>query len=222
MVSVGKTMLLVTSQRDSFQSSLFFAYFLNSAINIMYKIECHVNWAGLWLFLAVSLLRMPCTLWSVNKPDYFSVSVNRWHISDPWSYLVRWADYLRDRMGRSFHLGGNPQTGSGPPPHQTCLLYCKKALETEIKRQEVSSGETSRWITADSEHVTSQAAAHEDLVSQGVAQNHTDELLVPRSLDVLAAFTAAVGWIILEGEGDPDWFPAWEAIENIIALVKYL
>lgn len=65
-----------------------------------------------------------------------------------------------------------------------------------------------KHITSDSEHVTSQAAAHEDLVSQRVTQNHADKLLVPRPLDVLAAFTAAVGRVILEGEGDPDWFSA--------------
>lgn len=58
------------------------------------------------------------------------------------------------------------------------------------------------------EHVTSQAAAHEDLVSQRVTQHHADKRLVPRPLDVLAAFTAAVGRVILEGEGDPDWFSA--------------
>lgn len=55
--------------------------------------------------------------------------------------------------------------------------------------------------------VTSEAISHEDLVSQRVAQNHTDELPVPRPLDVLAALTGAVGWVILEGEGNPDRFP---------------
>lgn len=40
---------------------------------------------------------------------------------------------------------------------------------------------------------TSESVPHEDLVSQGVAQNHADKLPVPRALDILAALTAAVG-----------------------------
>lgn len=53
-----------------------------------------------------------------------------------------WADYLRGRRGLSCHLCGSPQTGSGLLPHQTCLLYCKKALQTESRRQSVGSSET--------------------------------------------------------------------------------
>lgn len=59
--------------------------------------------------------------------------------------------------------------------------------------------------------ITSETFSHEDLVSQGVAQNHTHELPVPGPLDVLAALTAAVGRVILEGEGNPDRFSTWGA-----------
>lgn len=56
-------------------------------------------------------------------------------------------------------------------------------------------------------YVTSETISHEDLVSQRVTQNHADKLPVPSPLDILAALTAAVGGVILEGKGDPDWFP---------------
>lgn len=49
-------------------------------------------------------------------------------------YLVLLADYLRGRQGPSFHLCRSPQTGSGPPRHQMCLLYCRKALRTGTRR----------------------------------------------------------------------------------------
>lgn len=65
------------------------------------------------------------------------------------SYLVQWADYLSGRMGLSFHLCGSPQIGSGPLPHQTCLLYCKRALQTEHTRQLVSSGEPQMGLVMD-------------------------------------------------------------------------
>lgn len=51
---------------------------------------------------------------------------------------------------------------------------------------------------------TSEAIPHEDLVSQRVAQNHAHKLPVPCPLDILAALTAAVGWVILEFKGNPD------------------
>lgn len=55
-------------------------------------------------------------------------------------------------------------------------------------------------------YVTSETISHEDLVSQRVTQDHTHKLPVPCPLDVLAALTAAVGRVILEGKGDPDGF----------------
>lgn len=57
---------------------------------------------------------------------------------------------------------------------------------------------------------TSEAVPHEDLVSQRVAQNYANKLPVPRPFDVLAALTAAVGWVILEFKGNPDGFSTCE------------
>ena len=54
---------------------------------------------------------------------------------------------------------------------------------------------------------TPQPLPHEDLVSQGVAEDHTHKLPVPGALYVLAALAAAVGVVILEGEGNPDGLP---------------
>ena len=76
----------------------------------------------------------------------------------------------------------------------------------------VSAGKSFDYIWLKIEvksYVTSKTISHEDLVSQRVTQNHADKLPVPRALDVLAALTAAVGWVILEGKGDPDRFSTW-------------
>lgn len=55
--------------------------------------------------------------------------------------------------------------------------------------------------------LTPKPIPHEDLVSQGVAQNHSHELPVPGALDKLAALAAGVGVVILEGEGNPYRLP---------------
>lgn len=86
-----------------------------------------------------------------------------------------------------------------------CISYTVKGL---------CGGEKGKWVkimdgavdVADYICHTSKTISHEDLVSQRVAQNHTHKLPVPRPLDVLAALTAAVGRVILEGKGDPDRF----------------
>lgn len=63
-------------------------------------------------------------------------------------------------------------------------------------------------------NVTSETFSHEDLVSQGVTQNHTNKFPVPCPLHILAAFTAAVGGVILESKGDPDWFTTFREGER--------
>lgn len=152
-------------------------------------------------------------------------------------YLVLLADYLRGRQGPSFHLCRSPQTGSGPPPRQMCLLYCRKALRTG-KRRHNSSGSISGDINPDKKYLgeiksglikacawfTSQTVSHEDLVSQRVTQHHANKLPVPCPLDVLAALAAAVSRVVLEGEGNPNRFTTCGAteIEHLVVPGKYL
>lgn len=65
---------------------------------------------------------------------------------------------------------------------------------------------------------TSETVPHEDLVSQRVAQNHANKLPVPRPLDVLAALTVAVSWVILEFKGNPDGFSTCGTRRSFIVL----
>lgn len=150
-------------------------------------------------------------------------------------YLVLRADYLRGRPGLSSRPCRSPQTGSGPLPGPMCLLNCKRALWREKgarfqngylrKSQHCHEGPRTNkswlmvavcnWFKREvKSYITSKIISHEDLVSQRVAQNHAHKLPVPRPLDILAALTGAVGWVILEGEGDPYRFSTWGAGGN--------
>lgn len=122
------------------------------------------------------------------------------------------ADYLRGTSGLSSRPCRSPRTGSGPPRAQTCLLYCKTALREGVNG--TFSSTSISWgggsIAEERESLiwkaTSESVPHQDLISQRVAQNHADKLPIPRPLDILAALTAAVGWVILEFKGNPDGF----------------
>lgn len=99
-----------------------------------------------------------------------------------------------------------------------CVSYTVKGLcRGKIRSMSVISADTavsSIDLIAAPWYVTSQAVSHEDLVSQGVTQNHAHKLPVPCPLDVLAALAAAVGRVVFEREGDPDRFSAWGAQRN--------
>lgn len=155
------------------------------------------------------LLLHICARGRVGKsPNGLGRNIAASNVTSGTVYLVLRADNWRGIPGLSVRPCRSRQTGSGPLPVQTCLLCCRKALQTQCFLSFKVTAKESRDVFV--WHVTSQAISHEYLVPERVAEDHAHELPIPRPLDVLAALTAAVGGVVFEGERDPDWFPTWD------------